>query len=71
MTLTHKVLRGVSLSVTAVGVLFAIIALLSWLQAIMAWGNPRPFSTAMLWSLGAIILFALSIAVKWVQERWV
>jgi len=69
MTLTHKTLRGASLSITAVGVLFAIIALLSWLQAIMAWGNPRPFSTAMLWSFGALVMFAASGTIDWLRAR--
>ena len=69
MTLTQKALRGVSLSGTAVGLLFAIIALLSWLQALMAWGNPRPFSTAMLWSLGTVLVFAAVGVIDWLRNR--
>jgi len=69
MTLTHTALRGVSLSGTAVGLLFAIIALLSWLQALMAWGNPRPFSTAMLWSLGTVLVFAAVGVIDWLRNR--
>jgi len=69
MTLTQKALRGVSLSVTAVGLLFAVIALLSWIQALMLWGNPRPFSTAMLWSFGTVVIFAAGGVIEWLSNR--
>ena len=69
MTLTQKALRGVSLSVTAVGLLFAVIALLSWIQALMLWGNPRPFSTAMLWSFGTVVVFGIGGVIDWLRNR--
>jgi heme/copper-type cytochrome/quinol oxidase subunit 1 len=69
MTLAQKVLRGVSLSITVVGVLFALIALFSWLRAFSFWGNPRPFSTAMLWSFGAVVAFTLGGVVDWLRKR--
>jgi len=69
MTLTQKALRGVSLSLTGVGVFFAVVALLQWAYAIAAWGNPRPFSTAMLWSLGTVLVFVAVGVIDWLRNR--
>jgi len=69
MTLAQTALRGMGLSLTGVGVFFAIVALLQWAFAIAAWGNPRPFSTAMLWSLGAVLVFGAVGVIDWLRNR--
>jgi len=69
MTLTHTALRGVSLSLTGVGVFFTAVASLEWAFAIAAWGNPGPFSTAMLWSFGTVLVFAAVGVIDWLRNR--
>lgn len=62
MTRTQQAFTIGDRLMTGVALLAALVALWSWLQAILAWGNPAVFSDALTWTVVTLVAFGVAWA---------
>lgn len=65
MTVVSRTLRYVDIGLTGLAVLFAVGTLLVWARAVMWWGDPAAFASALGWT----ILTLVTVGVGAVVER--
>lgn len=53
---------------TAVAILAALVALWSWVQAIMWWGSAGAMAQALTWTAVTVLLFGFVTAIEWLQN---
>jgi len=68
MTLVQTTLRFGNYATSAVFLLLAAGSLVTWARAILYWGSPQPYATAMLWSLFTVVGLGAVIFVEWLQN---
>lgn len=68
MTLVQAAFRFANYATSAVFLLLAGGSLVAWALAILHWGSPQPYATAVLWSLFTTLGLGAVIFVEWLQN---
>ena len=69
MILVRHTFKIINYTLVALGVLFALITLWMWLQAILWWGDTYAFADALTFTVVTVVIFALGAGVQWLQNR--
>ena len=69
MTLVRSTFKITNYTLVALGVLFALITLWMWLQAILWWGDTYAFAEALTWTFLTLVVFAANAGVEYVRNR--
>ena len=69
MMLIRHTLKIADYSLKALGVLFALIALYMWGQAILVWGDSYAYAEALTFTVVTLFLFGLGAGVEWLRNR--
>ena len=69
MTLVRSTFKITNYATLALGVLFALITLWMWLQAILWWGDTYAFAGALTWTFLTLVVFAANAGVEYVRNR--
>ena len=69
MMLVRHTLKIADYTLTALGVLFAIIALYMWGQAVLVWGDAYAYAEALTFTVVTLVMFGLGMGVEWLRNR--
>lgn len=69
MTFAQTSLKITNYTVTALAVIAMIVALWTWLEAIVVWGDAYAFAEALTMTVVTLILFGVASGVEWLQKR--
>ena len=69
MTLVRSTFKITNYATLTLGVLFALITLWMWLQAVLWWGDAGALAEAMAWTVLSLIVFAVNSGVEYVRNR--
>ena len=69
MTLVRHTFKITNYTLVALGVLFALITLWMWLQAILWWGDTYAFAEAFTWTFLTLVVFVANAGVEYVRNR--
>ena len=69
MTLVRSTFKITNYVTLALGVLFALITLWMWLQALLWWGDAGAFAEALTWTFLTLVVFAANAGVEYVRNR--
>jgi len=69
MSVVSSSLRWGEKAFTVLALLFTLVALWAWLQAVLAWGSPGAFADALLWTLLTLVAWGPSVTIEWVRNR--
>jgi len=64
MTVVSRTLRYVDIGLTGLGVLFGAATLLLWARAVMWWGDPAAFASALGWTILTLATLAVATGVE-------
>ena len=69
MMLVRHTLKIADYTLTALCVLFAIIALYMWGQAVLVWGDAYAYAEALTFTVVTLVMFGLGMGVEWLRNR--
>jgi len=69
MKLVRHTFKITNYTLVALGVLFALITLWMWVQALLWWGDAGAFAEALTWTFLTLVVFAANAGVEWVANR--
>ena len=69
MTLVRHTFKITNYTLVALGVMFALITLWMWLQAILWWGDTHAFAEVLTWTFFTLVVFAANTGVEYVRNR--
>jgi len=69
MKLVRHTFKITNYALVALGVLFALITLWMWVQALLWWGDAGSFAEALTWTFLTLVVFAANAGVEWVANR--
>ena len=69
MTLVRYTFKITNYATIALSLLFALITLWMWLQAVLWWGDAGVFAEAMAWTVLTLVVFAVNSGVEYVRNR--
>ena len=69
MILVRHTFKIINYTLVALGVLFALITLYMWAQAVLVWGDAYAYADALTFTLVTVVIFALGAGVQWLQNR--
>ena len=69
MMLIRHTLKIADYTLTTLGVLFALIALYMWGQAILVWGDAYAYAEALTFTVVTLVMFGLGMGVEWLRNR--
>ena len=69
MTLVRSTFKITNYATLTLGVLFALITLWMWLQAILWWGDTYALAEALTWTFLTLVVFAANAGVEYVRNR--
>ena len=69
MTLVRHTFKITNYTLVGLGVLFALITLWMWLQAILWWGDTYAFAEALTWTFLTLVVFVANAGVEYVRNR--
>ena len=69
MMLVRHTLKIADYTLTSLGVLFDIIALYMWGQAVLVWGDAYAYAEALTFTVVTLVMFGLGMGVEWLRNR--
>lgn len=69
MTTANRTLQLGNYAFSAVALIVAGISLVMWTNALLQWGNPQPYASAIFWSILTTIAFVIVIGIESIQNR--
>lgn len=67
MTFVHRTLTVGNYAFTAIALIFTLITLGMWATALLAWGDPGPYTSALAWTFLTILTYTAVALIEYIN----